>query len=145
MTSRSTRTDSGVSRRSLIAGTAAGLGLAATGLGTGAAGASARSRGDDERRDPQPVGPLVDDPAGRLSLPRGFAYTVIAESGVTTLTSGHKTPGRIDGTGAFSVGGRVRLVQNHELGVGAADPVPAVPGTVYDAGIGDAGAARSWS
>ena len=33
---------------------------------------------DDERRDPQPVGPLVDDPAGRLSLPRGFAYTVIA-------------------------------------------------------------------
>ena len=38
-------------------------------------------------------GPLRPDPAGRLSLPKGFHYRVVAESGVTRLETGELEPG----------------------------------------------------
>lgn len=82
-------------------------------------------------------GPLKADPKGLLALPDGFSYKLVAESGVTDLDAGGKTPERIDGTGAFAAGNRVRLVQNHEVSpkYGSDFPVPTTRGTVYDAGI----------
>jgi secreted PhoX family phosphatase len=81
----------------------------------------------------------VDDPNGMLSLPAGFSYTIVSIAGTTSLVTGQKSPDRPDGTGAFRVGSGTRLVQNHELSPGAANPVPAIAGTVYDAGIRNAG------
>src|SRR5919206_380330 len=46
-------------------------------------------------------GPLIDDPAGLLSLPEGFSYKVVAHAGVTTLETGQPTPGDPDGTASF--------------------------------------------
>jgi secreted PhoX family phosphatase len=83
-------------------------------------------------------GPLLDDPAKRLALPKGFRYTVVSEAGVTTLESGEPSPTNSDGMGAFrgSAGGTV-LVQNHELRDPLAEvelPVPHLPGFTYDPG-----------
>ena len=85
-------------------------------------------------------GPLVADPAGRLSLPRGFRYTVVSEAGVTTLDTGEPSPTASDGTGAFAGpdGGTV-LVQNHEVRDPLATaelPVPPRPGLTYDPAAG---------
>lgn len=89
-------------------------------------------------------GPLLADPAGRLDLPRGFRYTIVAESGVTRLETGELTPGRPDGTASFArPAGGFTLVNNHEIflprsaGVPEASspwPVPHAPGHVYDPG-----------
>jgi secreted PhoX family phosphatase len=46
------------------------------------------------------------------------------------MSDGHATPGGHDGMAAFGVGGKVRLVRNHELGGGAAFGLPAL---AYDA------------
>jgi secreted PhoX family phosphatase len=75
----------------------------------------------------------VADPAGLIALPEGFSYRLVSVAGQTSLVSGEKSPDRPDGTGAFRWRDRVRLVQNHEQGPGAALPVPFVDGTVYDA------------
>ena len=80
-------------------------------------------------------GPLVPDPAGILSLPAGFSYTIVAQSGVTLLEGGEKTPADPDGTAAFvrrGANGSV-LVVNHEIGGGETYGVPPVAGFVYDA------------
>jgi secreted PhoX family phosphatase len=85
---------------------------------------------------PAGYGPLVDDPAGRLALPEGFAYAVVSEAGVTTLETGEPTPRNHDGTGAFAVaGGGTVLVLNHEIreGAGTNLAVPHLDGLVYDA------------
>ena len=84
-------------------------------------------------------GPLVTDPAGRLSLPKGFSYKVVAEAGKTVLDTGEPTPGRPDGTANFPRhgGNGSVLVQNHEIGgnYGSGDvPVPQTHGFTYDAG-----------
>lgn len=85
-------------------------------------------------------GDLLPDPAGRLALPKGFRYTVVTEAGQTLLESGHPTPSRHDGTGAFrGSGGGTVLVYNHEIGRPFADPgsdvpVPHIDGLVYDPG-----------
>lgn len=128
-----------VSRRELLAGGAAGVGLAVAGtvpsLGT-SAGAAATPRRDGPRGD-RPFPPLVDDPDGILALPQGFRYRIIARAGETDLDGGTgKTPGAQDGSASFPQhGGAVRLVQNHEL-TPYAGPygVPWVEGTVYDRG-----------
>jgi len=127
-------------RRLLGSSAAAGLGLAVTGVAgpAGAATGVAPAAAVPSRRG-RVLGGLVNDPAGLLSLPSGFSYAVVSVAGQTTLTTGEKSPGRPDGTGAFRVGGAVRLVQNHELSPGAANPVPAIAGTVFDAGIQNAG------
>ena len=82
-------------------------------------------------------GPLIPDPRGLLSLPRGFEYTIVAQSGVTTLETGEPTPSDPDGTAAFAGrhGGSV-LVNNHEVGGDEPHPVPRIPGFVYDEAAG---------
>jgi secreted PhoX family phosphatase len=127
-----------VSRRSFLGrSTAAGLGIALIGsvdvvFGAGTAEASeARDGGADQR--PIGYGPLVQDPAGLLSLPAGFSYTLIAESGVTRLVSGEPTPSDPDGTASFSLrGGGNVLVNNHEIDGTEPFPVPHLSGLVYD-------------
>jgi hypothetical protein len=82
-------------------------------------------------------GPLVADPAGRLALPAGFAYSIVTHAGVTTLESGEPTPRNHDGTGAFRRrGGGTVLVNNHEIRepFGTHLPVPHLDGMVYDPG-----------
>jgi uncharacterized protein len=127
--------DPTVSRRSFLArGAATGLGIALVGsVDTifGASPAAARPGG------PRSVGygPLVPDPKGILSLPEGFSYTIIAETGVTKLDSGEPTPADPDGAASFPMrGGGTVLVYNHEVGGDEANPVPPLPGLVYDPG-----------
>ena len=76
----------------------------------------------------------MDDPKGLLALPPGFHYEVVTHAGKTKLKDGQGvTPSNHDGTAVFDAGrDRLRLIQNHELGAGAALGVPHVAGTVYD-------------
>lgn len=96
-------------------------------------------------------GPLVPDPQGILALPAGFTYRIITYSGKTKLESGEFTPGKHDGTAAFSgPRGTTLLVNNHELKGPRANwefPVPLTEGLVYDPAAaawlhGGGGAAR---
>jgi uncharacterized protein len=119
-------------RRFLTHSVLLGIGVTLTGdVGSVATAAPRAARG----RTASGYGPLVADPAGRLSLPRGFGYTVVTEAGRTTLDSGEPTPERHDGMAAFprAAGGSV-LVYNHEIGVDhhARHAVPALPGLTYD-------------
>ena len=83
-------------------------------------------------------GPLVPDPKGLLSLPEGFSYKIVAQSGVTRLESGEPTPSDPDGTAAFvrHGGNGSVLVNNHEVGGSEPYPVPRVPGFTYDPAAG---------
>jgi len=128
----------GHSRRALLNRSASGLGIALAGsipglFGTGAAGAHG---GHDDGPGPHRIGygELVPDPAGLLSLPAGFSYRVVAESGVTLLESGEPTPDDPDGTAAFvrRGGDGSVLVVNHEIGGNEEFGVPPVPGFAYD-------------
>ena len=128
----------GLSRRSVIERSAAGVGIALTGSFSGLFGSEAVAHRGRHPRPPAPgYGPLVDDPAGLLSLPEGFSYTIVAHSGVTTLETGEPTPSDPDGTASFPRrhGGSV-LVSNHEVGGGEAFPVPRIAGLVYDPAAG---------
>lgn len=136
----------GTDRRAFLARTAAvGLGLTIAGTVAGCrteisqlAGSSRSSAPlDPGTALPAGYGPLLDDPADRLSLPAGFAYTVVAEEGVTDLVEGGRTPGRQDGSAAFrGPTGETVLVTNHEVSPGMDDavPVPHLPRMVYDEG-----------
>ena len=82
-------------------------------------------------------GALVPDPAGLLSLPPGFHYTVVARAGQTTLDdvvgpAAAVTPSDADGTAAFPRVGGSALVNNHEIGGDEPFGVPALPGLTYD-------------
>jgi secreted PhoX family phosphatase len=81
-------------------------------------------------------GPLEPDPAGILSLPRGFSYKILAEAGKTRLESGEPTPSDADGTASFAGPVGATLVNNHEIGGGEPYRVPALPGLTYDPGAG---------
>jgi secreted PhoX family phosphatase len=125
----------GISRRAMLNRSAAALGIALVGnleglFGEGVTQASAHGR-------PAGYGPLIDDPNGLLSLPKGFSYTIVAQSGVTTLESGQPTPSDPDGTAAFAGrhGGSV-LVNNHEVGGSEPNRVPLIPGYIYDDAAG---------
>jgi secreted PhoX family phosphatase len=128
-----------LSRRALLGGgVATGVGITITGVVDGlfGAGAAASSRPGHEQRPVPGYGPLVPDPDARLSLPPGFAYTLVAQSGVTTLVTGEPTPDRPDGTANFPGrdGGSV-LVNNHEISSPGGNPVPHGDGSlVYDPG-----------
>jgi uncharacterized protein len=132
--------DRPISRRALLGATvAAGLGVAVTGTvatlyngngtpaptGGGGRGVSPRGAG---------YGPLVRDPQGRLALPEGFRYEVLAEEGVTRLESGELSPSDPDGAAAFPSldGDGTVLVSNHEVGNDEPHPVPLIEGFVYD-------------
>jgi secreted PhoX family phosphatase len=124
----------GISRREILARSAqGGLGLALSGslglLFNGTASAAGRSVG---------YGPLIPDPAGILSLPEGFSYTILAKSGETLLESGQPTPSDPDGTAAFvRRGGRGSvLVVNHEISGSEPFKVPAIPGYTFNPAAG---------
>jgi secreted PhoX family phosphatase len=60
-------------------------------------------------------GPLLPDPQGLLSLPKGFSYKIISKKG-SPMSDGLLVPGAPDGMAAFKgANGRVILVRNHEL------------------------------
>lgn len=133
----------GISRRSVLTRSAAGVGIALSGsygglFGAGAAPAHAAAGGARAGRAAVGYGPLVDDPAGLLSLPAGFTYTLLAETGVTRLESGEPTPSDPDGAAAFvrHGGNGSVLVVNHEVSGSEPYPVPRVPGFVYDPAVG---------
>ena len=134
--------DDGLSRRSML-GRSAGAGIALSGsfaglFGAGAAPAGAKDRAGRAPKGRAGYGPLVDDPAGLLALPAGFTYTIVAQSGVTTLESGEPTPSDPDGTASFvrHGGNGSVLAVNHEVGGGEPYPVPRVPGFTYDPAAG---------
>lgn len=124
-------TDDGISRRLLLTrGAASGFGLAFAGSLDLLFGANAIAKA------PAGVGygPLVADPAGILSLPKGFAYTIVAESGVSKLDTGEPFPSDPDGTAAFvrHGGSGSVLVMNHEISGSEPFPVPVVPGRTFN-------------
>jgi secreted PhoX family phosphatase len=140
-TDQSVQQDSrGLTRRGLLGGAAGALGIAVTGtlapLARAGGAEVAATAGDGIG-----YGPLIDDPAGLLSLPKRFHYTVVAETGVTRLESGQVSPDNYDGTAAFRrPGGGTVLVTNHEIRpptAGNPNPigVPHVPDFVYDPGV----------
>jgi len=60
-------------------------------------------------------GPLLDDPEGKLKLPDGFSYKVIATKG-DTMSDGLLHAGKPDGMATFKgPDGKVIIVRNHEL------------------------------
>jgi len=133
--------DHGLSRRSVLTRSAAGLGIVLSGSLTGLFGAET----DAAHGEPGQVngagaaqqagyGPLVPDPAGLLALPAGFSYSIIARSGVTKLDTGEPTPSDPDGTASFvrKGGNGDVLVNNHEVSGSEPFPVPHVAGFVYD-------------
>jgi uncharacterized protein len=129
--------DSRVSRRSLLTRTAgSGLGIALVGSVDGLFGATAAADPGGGRGTPGPAGygPLVQDPNGVLSLPDGFSYTIVAQSGATRLESGDLTPDDPDGMACFvrHGGNGSVLVNNHEIGGSESNGVPGIAGFVYD-------------
>ncbi|MBA3489998.1 MAG: DUF839 domain-containing protein [Longispora sp.] len=121
-----------LSRRSLLrSGIAGGLGIVIAGSTESISGPEAAQANLNPRTG---YGELIPDPAGLLALPRGFKYTIVAESGVTRLESGEPTPGAPDGTGWFRGPHGTVLVNNHELAGSMTNPVPTLPGLTYDPG-----------
>jgi uncharacterized protein len=122
-------TASGISRRSMLNRSAAALGIALAGSLEGVLGNVAPAAAMPEVG----YGPLVTDPDGLLSLPEGFSYKIVAQSGVTQLESGQPTPSDPDGMASFARrGGGSVLIYNHEVSGGEAYPVPVVAGFTYD-------------
>lgn len=84
--------------------------------------------GEEPRRQRAPgagYGPLLDDPAGLLDLPRGFRYRILSRKGVR-MRDGRAVPGDPDGMAAFpGPRGTTILMRNHEL---HDDEGPAVEG-----------------
>ena len=129
-----------LTRRQLLGGGAAGVGLAVTGTipTLGLANASADPQPSHGRPSDggRPFPPLQDDPAGILALPAGFSYTIASRAGQTDLSFGQgKTPDFHDGTGVVGIHRGITLIQNHELTPNAVTfGVPHVAGTEYDPG-----------
>jgi secreted PhoX family phosphatase len=124
-----------LTRRTLLGRSAAtSLGLALSGSLASVLGADAALADHGRRARAAGYGPLVADPKGLLALPEGFSYTVVAESGVTRLESGQPTPGDPDGSASFARrgGDGSVLVVNHEISGSDPNPVPPIPGFVYD-------------
>jgi secreted PhoX family phosphatase len=144
MTTHADSAETGISRRSFIGGGAAAtLGIALAGSLAPAAGAdeAGQANSNGAKSDFDGYGPLQDDPDGRLALPNGFHYTVVAESGVTLLESGEPTPNLTDGSASFvrPGGDGALLVTNHEVAI-IPGPlfvggVPHLEGLIYDPGV----------
>jgi uncharacterized protein len=123
----------GVSRRSLLRGGAAGLGILLVGSIEAVAGCAPAA----PTSVPTGYGALVADPNKILSLPPGFTYRVLAEAGVTTLSDGGEpTPSDTDGTACFAGAAGFTLVNNHEIGEDEQFRVPNRAGLTYDPGAG---------
>lgn len=117
-------------RRTLLGGSAGALGLVVAGS---SAPFASHASAATVTRMAAGYGPLA--PAGELlALPEGFSYTVLAESGTTTV-GGYAVAPDQDAMGCFpgADGGSV-IVCNHEVGGDGDRPVPHVDGLVYDPG-----------
>ena len=114
-----------LSRRTLLGG------AAATGIGISLAGDFQAVAGT---RPSVGYGELVPDPAGILSLPQGFSYRIVTQSGVTAMVDGAFTPSDPDANGVFPNGSGSTIVNNHEIGGSEPDGVPALAGLTYDPG-----------
>jgi secreted PhoX family phosphatase len=134
MTTIDPRPDEGLSRRGMLTRSAAGLGIALSGSVSGLFGTRTSAAVAHGRHGRIGYGPLVDDPAGLLSLPQGFDYRIVAQSGATLLETGEPTPSDPDGTAAFvrRGGDGSVLVNNHENSGSEPYPVPKLAGYVYD-------------
>jgi secreted PhoX family phosphatase len=132
------RVNGPVSRRAFLgAGVATGLGVVVAGtLGTvfngRESGTAAVSGGVRNSARAAGYGALVSDPEGRLALPEGFRYRLLAEEGVTRLESGEPSPSDPDAAAAFHSDTSTVLVCNHEVGSEEPHPVPHAEGLVYD-------------
>jgi len=118
-------------RRSFLKGVAgAGAGAALAGpfsaLAARAAGAAPAGGKDNGKDGGAPTGldygslsPVKDQSTGLelLLLPKGFEYISYGWTG-DPMADGQATPGSHDGMAAFRDGDRVRLVRNHERGLG---------------------------
>ncbi|MFN5781147.1 MAG: alkaline phosphatase PhoX, partial [Novosphingobium sp.] len=98
-------------------------GFAATSLAALALGGWSRigvtQTSDTYRNEVPGYGPLRADPAGYFDLPEGFSYRVLAKAG-DTMDDGFIVPDNFDGMGCIPMaGGRLALVRNHELSLGA--------------------------
>ncbi len=119
-----------VSRRALLGGTAAGVGLTVA----GSLEAFARPHPGGPVAGPVGgYGPLVADPANLLALPAGFSYRIVAQSGTTSTRTG-LFPMDPDGMGVFrhESGGSV-LICNHEISSTEKPTVQAAADLTYDA------------
>ncbi len=124
---------SGLDRRTLLR-RSAGIGLGITFAGSLEALAGISSAAAATTSGSAGYGPLVADPAGLLALPRGFSYTLVAQTGKTLLESGQPTPADPDGTACFVTPAGLTLVNNHEIGGGEEFGVPPLAGLTYDPG-----------
>jgi secreted PhoX family phosphatase len=114
-----------MTRRSLLGGAAAtGIGIALAGNFEAVAGT----------RPSLGYGDLVLDPDGILSLPAGFSYRIVTETGVTPMADGVPTPSDPDANGVFPNGNGSTIVNNHEVGSNEPFGVPALAGLTYDPG-----------
>ncbi|SEO85943.1 alkaline phosphatase PhoX [Trujillonella endophytica] len=140
MSRSSDATGPALSRRSFLAGAAAGAGVLLVGCGAsrdpGRAATSSAATGEAATGGAAApgYGPLVEDPRGLLALPAGFRYRVLAREGETRLDTGEPAPSDPDGAAAFAAsdGEGTVLVVNHEVGGDEPHPVPHVAGLVYD-------------
>jgi secreted PhoX family phosphatase len=114
-----------MSRRSLLGGAAdTGIGIALAGNFEAVAGT----------RLALGYGDLVPDPAGLLSLPPGFSYRIVTETGVSAMADGVPTPSDPDANGVFPRENGFAIVNNHEIGGNEPYGVPALAGLTYDPG-----------
>ena len=125
---------SALTRRTFLGRTAAtGLGIAFAGSIDAIAGTAANAA----PRTATGYGPLVRDPAGILSLPKGFSYTIVSEAGTTKLEDGTPTPTDMDGTGVYEYDRGLTLINNHEISGREKFKVPATdPTLTYDPAAG---------
>ena len=73
------------------------------------------ARGSSPENPDRGYGPLMVDPKGVFSLPKGFFYRIIASEG-STMDDGLVVPGAPDGMAAFDVpNGLTAIICNHEL------------------------------
>ena len=98
-------------------------GFAATSLAALALGGWSRiglAEHDENHRNEVPgYGPLRAGPTGYLDLPDGFSYRVLASAG-EKMDDGFFIPDNFDGMGCIALSdGRLALVRNHELSLGA--------------------------
>jgi secreted PhoX family phosphatase len=121
-------------RRFLQGALGAGAGLALTSpftaLGARAAGATGAGAAAPSAAGYGPLFPAIDQTTGLalLNLPRGFEYMSLGWTN-DPMSDGTPTPSSHDGMAAFRDGDVVRLVRNHERGVGT----PFAPATAtYD-------------
>src|SRR5687767_7605707 len=113
-----------MSRRAVLTRSATGVSIALAGSVTGLFGNGTAAVAGRGRTGAAGYGPLVDDPKGLLALPKGFEYTVVAQSGVSRLDSGEPAPSDPDGAASFARpgGNGSVLIVNHE--VSDSEPFP---------------------